>query len=116
MVINRDVEHNAGHVGFVSYTGQYPNLCRGILTLNIDGKEVRFGDFFKDTTWPTFPRFWTSGGRCGFKDGNYQNPYTAIGEWLIDYTKIPMQYRAYADEINTVFNNNVEFGCCGGCL
>ena len=30
-------------VEFVSYTGEYPNLCRGVLTLCIDGEEVRFG-------------------------------------------------------------------------
>lgn len=32
------------HVEFVSYTGKYPNLCNGTLTLRIDGKEVRFND------------------------------------------------------------------------
>ena len=31
------------HVEFISYTGRYPNLCSGILTLRIDGKEVTFG-------------------------------------------------------------------------
>ena len=30
-------------VEFVSYTGEFPNLCRGVLTLRIDGEEVRFG-------------------------------------------------------------------------
>lgn len=31
------------HVKFVNYTGRYPNLCNGILTLEIDGKEEVFG-------------------------------------------------------------------------
>lgn len=31
------------HVKFVSYTGRYPNLCSGILTLEIDGENVNFG-------------------------------------------------------------------------
>lgn len=27
---------------FISYTGDYPNLCSGVLTLEIDGKEYNF--------------------------------------------------------------------------
>lgn len=34
---------NNNHVKFVSYTGNYPNLCRGDLTLEIDGEIVTFG-------------------------------------------------------------------------
>ena len=40
-------------VEFVSYTGTYPNLCSGVLTLRIDGEEVRFGhDYFE--SWKTY--------------------------------------------------------------
>ena len=28
-------------IKFISYTGEYPNLCRGTLTVEIDGKEVK---------------------------------------------------------------------------
>lgn len=31
--------YNPERVEFVSYTGKWPNLCSGILTLNIDGVE-----------------------------------------------------------------------------
>lgn len=31
------------NIKFISYTGEYPNLCRGVLTLKIDGKILRFG-------------------------------------------------------------------------
>ena len=42
MIINN---HNGiNHVKFISYTGKYPNLCSGILTLEIDGKEYKFGN------------------------------------------------------------------------
>lgn len=36
MVINRPECKNV--VEFVSYTGKYPNLCSGVLTLKINGK------------------------------------------------------------------------------
>ena len=39
MLINRN-NNETKHVNFVSYTGSYPNLCRGVLTLEIDGKEI----------------------------------------------------------------------------
>jgi len=37
-------------------------------------------------------------------------------EWQIDINNIPEQYRKYAAEIDEVFNSNVPWGCCGGCL
>ena len=47
------------HVEFVSYTGKFPNLCSGELTLKIDGKVVTFGS---DYTKCEYPQFWCSGG------------------------------------------------------
>ena len=41
--------------------------------------------------------------------------YCDRDEWIIDYNEIPPIYREFADEINEVFNDNVEWGCCGGC-
>ena len=41
MVISN--KNNGNRVRFISYTGRYPNLCSGILTLEIDGKEYKFG-------------------------------------------------------------------------
>lgn len=34
------------NVKFVSYTGDFPNLCSGVLTLEIDGNPVSFGIHF----------------------------------------------------------------------
>lgn len=103
------------HITFVSYTGGYPNLCSGILTLKIDGKEVKFGwDYLgleKDNCQKYFLPFWCSGGGC-YSDwsGAYQN------EWRFDFDDIPEKYQKYADEIAEVFNENVPWGCCGGCI
>lgn len=119
MLVNTNKEDNVSHVKFVSYTGKWPNLCSGILTLIIDGETVRFGygDCFhpreedKDLLIP----FWSSGGCCGFRN-NYSDAYTTQGPWIIDVQELPEKYRKYAEEIDEVFNDNVDFGCCGGCL
>ena len=55
---------------FVSYTGKYPNLCRGILTLSINGINKTFG--MHDNC--DYDRFWFSGGSTGFKNG-YRDSY-----------------------------------------
>ena len=45
MIVDTNTEHisKTEHVEFVNYTGSFPNLCRGVLTLNIDGEIVKFG-------------------------------------------------------------------------
>lgn len=86
-------------IEFVSYTGKYPNLCCGVLTLKIDGETVTFGYHGK------YQGFWISGG-CD----------DVTAPWIIDKNNLPPKYQKYADEIATVFNANVKHGCCGGCL
>jgi len=112
MLINQKPEQK--HVKFVLYTGRWPNLCNGKLILNIDGKDVVFGNKYTHK-YVDFPRFWESSGSAHF------NIYTGgsdicTGEWIIDASLLPEQYQQYAREIDEVFNGNVERGCCGGCL
>lgn len=102
MLANEHLADMESKVKFVSYTGKWPNLCTGTLTLEIDGKLVRFG------LNEEYHKFWSSGGRCSIRGIEH-------GEWIIDVEDIPEQYRKYADEMDRVFNANVEFGCCGGC-
>lgn len=113
MLINRNKENTIEHVKFISYTGKYPNLCRGDLTLEIDGEKVIFGSVY-DTGMRkrTGIRriFWHSGG---YIDHGYT---THQCEWQIDVSEIPEEYRQYASEIDEVFNSNVPYGCCGGCI
>ena len=101
MVINRLEDKNT--VEFVSYTGKYPNLCRGVLTLKINGKLYTFGCGQK------YDRFWESGGGL---DKDYD---PIIEEWLIDCDYLPKELVKYADQIDRVINENIPFGCCGGC-
>ena len=110
---------SAGNVEFVSYTGAYPNLCSGILTLLICGKEYVFGhDYSKFESWKTdghHSSFWSSGGSCGFSNG-YSESHVKSGEWQINVSELPEEVKQYAQEIDEVFNENVPYGCCGGCL
>ena len=113
MLINT-AQATTKNVEFISYTGRYPNLCSGVLTLKIDGKEYKFGNRYshKDVDYPIF---WSSGGSCGFTR-NYESDYCNSGEWRIDMNELPDELKAYAAEIDEVFNSNVSYGCCGGCL
>lgn len=112
MLINSNKESVTEHVKFISYTGKYPNLCCGDLTLEIDGEKVIFGSMYcsrMSERKGICPIFWYSGG--------YIRNYEAHkGEWQIDVSEIPEEYRKYASEIDEVFNANVPYGCCGGCI
>lgn len=87
-------------VEFVSYDGEYPNLCSGELVLRIEGKEVNLGRY------------------CLHSGGNAWVDYelcdhTEWGAWSVD---VPEELTQYIDEITEVVNDNVPWGCCGGCL
>lgn len=86
-------------VEFVSYDGEFPNLCRGELVLRIEGKEVNLGCCL------------CSGGRVWF-DSDWRE-HVESGEWSVD---VPEEFAQYADEIVEVVNDNVPGGCCGGCV
>lgn len=87
-------------IEFVSYEFETSNLCSGILTLRINGKTVIFPE-----------RSLCSGGYAGFDDDD--NEYVEKGPWQV---RVPDEYRAYKDKITQVVNENVEWGCCGGCI
>lgn len=116
------VNNKSERVKFISYSGKYPNLCSGVLILEIDGKEYKFGHNYnnykisekrfidEEENSPNFDCFWSSGGYIS-KD------YVAHqGEWIIDSEMLPSQFQELAFEINKIFNENVPRGCCGGCI
>jgi len=87
---------------FVSYDGAYPNLCSGQLVLAIDGVSV------------VFPKYClSSGGSVSFDDD--WNEDVQQGEWDIsDYPKdFPESLKRQAVAL---VNENIELGCCGGCV
>jgi hypothetical protein len=118
MLVNYDDETKEEHVEFVSYSGRFPNLCDGVLVLKIDGKEYNFGHNYDNYDCLThkfkgegdnYDKFWISGGGLDEDYCAYQ------GKWKIMVNHIPEQFRKYAFEIDRVFNDNVDHGCCGGC-
>lgn len=111
MTVINSKNDESRNVKFIKYDGKYPCLCTGTLTLEIEGKEYKFG--YKDEC--NFNSFWSTGGSCGFTN-NYSNSYVNENEWIIDKEELPEQFRKYAKEIDEVFNENVSWGCCGGCL
>ena len=129
MLVNKK-SGNTSRVKFISYTGEYPNLCSGVLTLEIDGVEYKFGHEYqhshydeKKKTWvqtdedpdhPNFDSFWTSMGNITHDDD--WNFDVTQGEWEIDVESLPEQFWDVAGEIDRVMNENMPFGCCGGCV
>lgn len=122
---------NTSRVKFISYTGEYPNLCSGVLTLEIDGVQYKFGHNYgeyhvdpktgewrhmdEDPEHPNFNSFWTSGGSVSH-DGHW-NWEIESGEWEIDVNELPEQFWDVAEEIDAVMNSGViPEGCCGGCI
>lgn len=87
---------------FVSYDGDYPNLCRGKLVMELDGKQIKFpGGCLK------------SGGGVGFTDD--WEEVVDSGEWSIDEfpENFPGELKQKAIEL---VNENIHYGCCGGCV
>lgn len=119
MLINYS-NSETNHVEFVSYSGRYPNFCSGVLVLRIDGLAYGFGhevgsyDFkthkFKDHNCEPF---WHSGGGIQADKDCIDVRHE---EWTINADEIPEEFRKYAAEIDKVFNDNVPWGCCGGCI
>lgn len=130
MIVNRK-NTRSNRVEFVSYDGEWPNLCRGVLTLKIDNEIVKFGHHYMncrrdeaDDRWiysdedpnnPNYSSFWSSGGSCGFEN-DYRDSYVLSGEWEIDVDELPEKYWDLADELDRIINENIPQGCCGGCL
>lgn len=87
-------------VTFVSFTGKFPNLCAGILVLDVDGVKHAFNGL-------------SSGGGCSRRRRGEDFVITK-GEWSVHVwpEEFPKELREEALE---VINKNVRFGCCGGC-
>jgi len=94
-------------IEFISYNHEI-SLCHGELKFKIEDVEYVFSSKLGN-------KFWSSGGSCGF-NRNYTKSYTNIADWVIDVCLLPDELKPYAADIDSMFNNNVEHGCCGACL
>ena len=89
-------------IEFVSYDGEYPCLCHGKLTIKVDGKEYRLDNVL------------ISGGSITCDDDyNFQ---VFEDEWTIDKDALPEELKNLSKQICQVVNENVSYGCCGGCV
>lgn len=91
-------------VEFVSYDGSFPNLCSGILVLKIDDETVAFPSGIL-----------SSGGSVWF-DNDWME-HVEYGRWTISpFCDFPKKYHSRISEIEDVINDNIPYGCCGGCV
>lgn len=94
------------NIEFVSYDGKWPCLCLGTLVLEIDGVEHSLKGGL------------CSGGTCWI-DYDY-DAHVTEGEWDINFDYEDWLALNLTDEekqyIVCLFNENVENGCCGGCI
>lgn len=105
------------NIKFISYDGRWPNLCSGILKVEIDGIVYTFGDYDNRERDYYFDRFWTSGGKAGI-DRNGDD-YCIKGRWEIctgSWLKLPDNFEELSEDLINCFNDNVRQGCCGGCI
>lgn len=109
------------NIKFINYTGRYPNLCSGQLTLEIDGAIYKFGgSFINADPRPDFPSFWTSGGYAGCN--GHGDELIESGPWIMGYNKEAIKkidlnfYPNATEQFLEIMNQNVTNGCCGGCI
>lgn len=91
------------NIEFINYTGEYPNYCRGILILKIDGKLTRFGY----GNCCDYEPFWEVGG-AWTNEG-----YGDRTKWIADpyINELPFD----VDKLLDIMNQYVTPSCCGGC-
>jgi len=97
-------------IKFISYDGEYPNLCSGKLTYSVN--DVLFEKEY----------VLSSGGECYWDSENQEEIITA-GEWCFSYSFIEEQKELSdglteeeQENLLRQINSNVEWGCCGGCM
>jgi hypothetical protein len=132
---------------FVSYDGSFPNLCRGLLVVRIEGNLYAFCPYLKREILES-SSFWKydslevvalreaimndhnivkiygfsliSGGSIIWESGE---PKISRGKWRIDVKDLYKDdgskfvlSNQQKEELESVINHNIEYGCCGGCI
>lgn len=90
-------------VKFISYDGKAPTLCSGTLEIEVAGVQFKLENVLE------------SGGSVTF-DEEWEETITE-GPWKIaDYAEFPEELEPFKEKILELVNENVEHGCCGGCV
>lgn len=116
-------------VKFISYDGEFPNLCHGVLVAEINEQLYSLAICSNDYKSRACIRenqniikligcYFCSGGFVDIDNGDI-----VAGEWSLDLddartlsgVKFPL-IKEYITELTDVFNANVKQGCCGGCI
>lgn len=90
-------------VRFISYNGRYPNLCRGTLVIEVNGKQYSL-------------LYALASGGAAYFTNNYSEEHVEEGKWSVSENALPEGIRQYKNQIEEVVNDCVPHGCCGGCL
>ena len=105
--MRRSDERAYHDVSFVSYDGEWPALCHGNLVLDCDGERYAFPSGSLN-----------SGGRVWFEDD--WTDHVEKGPWSIDWEYLEMLGFEFPEDARAdaerVVNENIEHGCCGGCV
>ena len=128
-------------IEFVSYDGEFPTLCEGLLVVRIDGRLYAFSSYSNESMYRSFWNrhnrmevlednsitkvfgfYLESGGRIDWGDDG-ESPEIVQGEWIIDDKAMKLENGErfilsgeQKSELEKVINQNIEFGCCGGCV
>lgn len=127
-------------IEFVSYEGKFPNLCEGLLVVRIDGRLYAFSPYYDSmyrSFWNRFNRtealeddsitkvsgfYLRSGGYIDW-DEDGENPKIVKRKWIIDDKAMKLENGVrfilsgeQKSELEKVINQNIELGCCGGCV
>lgn len=86
------------HIEFVKIYEKEWALCGSTVVLKINDQEIEFH------------RILGSGGSVSWGDEDEIN----IGPWCVG--NLPEYLEKYEEEITKVINDNVDWGCCGGCI
>ena len=90
----------------IAYDGEYPCLCMGKLTVDVN-----------DTVWDFGKYCLVSGGYAGFT-ADWEDD-VGYGEWSINEHSWPESFPtdpALRAAVVQAVNDEVPQGCCGGCL
>lgn len=90
----------------IKYDGEYPNLCSGHLEVWLDDEYYDFGKYVL-----------SSGGSCYWDSEDCEESVTD-GEWSFrEYLELPENFpEEYLLHVLKKINEEIPWGCCGGCL